>query len=73
MKWFLLIAGDYHYPEAEVGDGDWIGCYTNLEEAENAVQQIEGKYRRYTYTVQGEDGQFDWYEIIDLRKWVEGE
>jgi len=71
MKWFLLIAGDHYYPE--VGDGDWIGCYTTREEAENAVQQIEGKYWRYAYTVQGEDRQFNWYEIIDLRKWVEGE
>ncbi len=57
-KPFLLIAGDNYYPSA--GIDDWVECFAKKEEAMSWIEEnnkIHGK-------------QFDWYEIIDLNKWV---
>lgn len=56
MKPYLLIAGDHYYPSAYTGD--WIGCFETKEEAQEKWGEISKlKYR------------YDWYEIVDLRKW----
>lgn len=64
-KPYLLIAGDNYYPSD--GTGDWVGCFSTLEEAKAQVepQKTNG------YTVNGRDWGCDWYEIIDLREWTE--
>lgn len=77
-KPYLLTAGDGYYPRG--GDEDWIATFTTEEEAENAV----GRKEWHTYYTTGKskgqirsthlafiinDVQYDWYEIIDLRKW----
>ncbi len=67
-KPFLLMAGDWYYPTAKTGD--WIGCYT--KEDIPKVTLIENKSGRYTdvqYLINGR--KYDWYEIVDLRKWVD--
>jgi hypothetical protein len=82
MKPFLLIAGAGYYPD--YGTRDWKGCFRSYEEALAAVTIIEGEdilfvqgprkgqvkdKGRNKYVVNGED--HDWYEIIDLREWME--
>lgn len=56
-KPFLLIAGDQYYPSA--GTGDWRGCFKTYKEAMSVYLE---KYKNS-----------DWYEIVDLRNWEEGE
>jgi hypothetical protein len=58
-KHYLLIAGDNYYPSAYTGD--WIACYETKEEAQEKWEEISSK-SKYRY---------DWYEIVDLRKWME--
>ena len=58
-KPFLLTAGDHYYPSSRTGD--WIECYETKEEAEEKWEEISSK-TKYRY---------DWYEIVDLRDWVE--
>lgn len=55
-KPYLLIAGDNYYPSS--GTEDWRGTYSTYEEAEAALKDIER-------------GDYDWYEIVDLRWWME--
>jgi hypothetical protein len=57
MKPYLLIAGDNFYPEAYTGD--WIECYETKEEAIEKWEEISKQKYRY-----------DWYEIVDLRDWM---
>jgi hypothetical protein len=58
-KPYLLIAGDNYYPSAYTDD--WIACYETKEEAQEKWEEISSK-SKYRY---------DWYEIVDLRKWME--
>jgi hypothetical protein len=58
-KPYLLIAGDNYYPSAYTGD--WIACYETKEEAQEKWEEISSK-SKYRY---------DWYEIVDLREWME--
>ena len=59
MKPYLLIAGDNHYPQS--GTGDWIGCFATEEEAKTIWETLKSKHK-YSY---------DWWEIVDLRWWME--
>lgn len=80
MKPFLLMAGDNYYPSG--GSQDWIGCYETLEEAQAQVSRIEenqvvtiGKSKGqinviWHYEIVGKTGKFDWYEVEDLRSWI---
>lgn len=83
-KPFLLIAGEGYYPSS--GTGDWIGCYETQKEAEEQVKFIEyhtyytkGKKQgqiKETYTTYEVNGKYgvrkcDWYDVVDLRDWVE--
>lgn len=84
MKPYLLIAGDNYYPDAYTGD--WIGTFATREEAESAVRaekqtslflrgplkgQVKKEWEEYrvNHPSYG-DQRVDWYEIIDLRKWM---
>ena len=58
MKPYLLIAGDDYYPSSRTGD--WIDCYETKEEAGEKWEEISSK-SKYRY---------DWYEIVDLRDWM---
>jgi hypothetical protein len=61
MKPYLLIAGYQYYPDR--GTGDWIGCYATEEEAEK-------KWKLLQLT---EYSPYDWYDIVDLREWMDDE
>ena len=84
MKPFLLIAGYGYYPSA--GTEDWRETYSTREEAEATVTQIANhdlytkgpkkgqiKNTLYTYKVTDSQGEatVDWYEIVDLRDWIQ--
>ena len=79
-KPYLLIAGDNYYPSADTGD--WIGCFSTVEEAREQIEYIDhpqffntGKMKGQiktndiSYRIGGRV--FDWYEIVDLREWTE--
>jgi hypothetical protein len=83
-KPFLLIVGDYYYPES--GTGDWIGCYATEKEALEQVEfkEIHDYYSKgknkgeiksthTTYVAKGGeyDRNCDWYDVIDLMDWAE--
>lgn len=83
MKYHLLTAGCHYYPES--GTGDWIKTFETREEIEKLIEKVEhtttftkGKnkgqvnpeYTYYTYNIIG-FGTYDWYQIIDLRDWIE--
>jgi len=58
MKPYLLIVGDNYYPSAYTGD--WVACYATEEEAKEKWEELsKDKYSN------------DWYEIVDLREWME--
>jgi hypothetical protein len=69
-KPFLLTVGDHYYPES--GAGDWVGCFSSYEEAMAQIKLDNyGAYTRSGKLIgEGREKEFDWYEIIDLRKWV---
>lgn len=73
MKPFLLIAGDSYYPEK--GTLDWVGCFETIESAESQIQIHKkitwflGKKEETQYFVIN-NKIVDWYDIVDLRKWV---
>ena len=81
MKYFLLTAGHAYYPES--GDGDWIRCFETYEEAKEQVAEtvvyeywLDGPlkgHEKYSYptNIKIDGKSFDWYEIIDLRTWME--
>jgi hypothetical protein len=54
MKPYLLISGYNYYPSSRTGD--WIDCYETEEEARKKWEEILHNY--------------DWYEIVDLRDWM---
>ena len=68
MKFFILTAGDYHYPRS--GTDDWITNFETIEEAEAYVAKTT-QSGNDCYLIDGTI--YDWYKIIDLRKWVLGE
>ena len=68
MKPFLLIAGDDHYPSAY--DGDWVACFSTREEALACVKIISNEV---FITYRDIHSKRDWYDIIDLRKWMNKE
>jgi hypothetical protein len=72
MKYYLLIAGEDYYPSRRTGD--WIGCFETYEEALSQVKvekyNFQGNACDESYTVNGSDR--DWYEIVDLRGWING-
>ena len=57
MKTYLLIAGYNYYPDR--GTGDWVSCYDTEEEANKRIDEL--KKEVYDY---------EWYEIVDLKKWM---
>lgn len=78
-KLFLLIAGDCYYPSS--GTGDWRRTFSSREEIEAMIEieeipiyfkqgprkgQIKETYKKYK--LNGEN--IDWYEIVDLREWI---
>ena len=67
MKPFLLIAGDWYYPAS--GIGNWIDTFSSKEEA---LQKIKVHYddmsKDRLYKIN--DVSYEWYEIVDLREWV---
>ena len=66
-KPYLLIAGDYYYPA--VGTGDWLQCFETEEEARSVISLA----RNGTYIINGFGNRdnYDWYKIVDLRKWTQ--
>jgi hypothetical protein len=65
-KYFLLTAGDYHYPMS--GDEDWIQTYPSREAAEKEVRRVRSRISRTIYLINKQ--KYDWYEVIDLRDWI---
>lgn len=61
MKPFLLIVGDRYYPSQSTDD--WIKTFSSREDAENYV--IEN-YVDFEENLQ-------WYNIVDLREWMNKE
>lgn len=78
-KYFLLTAGDQHYPSS--GDGDWKGFYETYDDANAEVEKVyvfparwvgnklvvdenAPKIFNSNYKILGNT--YDWYEIIDL-------
>jgi hypothetical protein len=81
MNWFLLIAGDNFYPEADTRD--WIGCFPTFDAARAQVTNIDHKrtitkgakkgQEEVTHTSHSINGrEYDWFDIVDLRDWVTG-
>ena len=79
MNWFLLIAGDCYYPQADTGD--WIGCFPTFDAARAQVTNIDHKrtitkgkkkgQEEVTHTSHSINGrEYDWFDIVDLREWV---
>jgi hypothetical protein len=84
-KPYLLIAGDYYYPQGRTSD--WISCFSTYEEAREQVEFVvshvyytkggnkgEIKSTHTTYKVKGGEygvRQCDWYEIVNLREWTQ--
>ena len=64
MKYFLLTAGDYHYPL--MGTEDWIGTYASYDDAHDEVKEVDELWCKYK--IKGE--RYDWFEIVDLRDWI---
>lgn len=80
MKYYLLIAGDHHYPRD--GTEDWIGCFESFKDAKSQISEKylfrkitkgENKGKEEIYHTQYDIGDktYDWYTIVDLRDWIE--
>jgi hypothetical protein len=67
MKYCLLIAGHQYYPAA--GTGDWIDTFRTSADAEKVVQKIDA-HSGYSDSYQIYGTKYDWYEIVDLRTWI---
>ena len=81
MKTFLLIAHQHYYPQS--GTDDWIDTFSTREEAQSEVV-VEKTYEYFSRgpnkgkpkpgsereitTIRG--CQYDWYEIVDLKVWM---
>ena len=77
MKIYLLTAGDRYYPGK--GESDWIGCFDSFDEVNKQIQEIlvdnrnslfRGKKIIEEKKYKIKDNIYDWYEIIDLKKWI---
>lgn len=68
MKPFLLIAGFGYYPEA--GTRDWRGCYASYEETQAKIKEEPHELRARTRSYIIDGTRYDWYEIVDLREWM---
>jgi len=79
-KPYLLIAGGAYYPSVDTGD--WIGCFSTIEEAREQIEYIDhpqffirgkmkGQLKSNHITYKIGDMEFDWYHIEDLREWAE--
>lgn len=66
MKLFLLIAGLDYYPERSCSN--WVDTFETKEEAESVVRHL-ADFDSSGYSVYGNS--YDWYDIIDLSKWIE--
>lgn len=80
MKPYLLIAGQNCYPGA--GIEDWKGCFETRKDVESQIITVP-VYRTITkgknkgekefvynyYKINGDEGNYDWYQIVDLRDW----
>lgn len=63
LKRYLLTAGPRYYPSS--GDRNWIKTFETQEEADLAGEKLlKDEAKSYFY---------DWYEVIDLFKWMEEE
>lgn len=56
---FLLIFGSHSYPSR--GEKDWFGTYKTEEAASEVGNNMLNVTERALY---------DWYEIVDLSKWI---
>ena len=79
MKYFLLLAGYHYYPQSCTDD--WRGCFQTEQEARDQVKEVENKRTITRGKRKGEeevvsvsyqigDSKYDWFEIVDLRKWI---
>jgi|15BtaG_2_1085339.scaffolds.fasta_scaffold00005_29 hypothetical protein len=70
MKYFLLIAGENYYPD--IGTEDWIATFETKEEAEDEIKiEMSPSTNEWYYGKHLIRGcHYDWYEIVDLRKWI---
>lgn len=79
MKKYLLIAGDFYYPQG--GTEDWKGCYATIEEAKARITTeeipilfMQGKRKGQVKEIHKSfllDGyHIDWYDIVDLEAWM---
>lgn len=60
LKRYLLTAGPRYYPSS--GDRNWIKVFETEEEAETFARKLlKDEEKSYFY---------DWYEVIDLHKWI---
>jgi hypothetical protein len=72
IKNFLLIAGDNYYPES--GTDDWIAAFETHEEAKAEVVTEPSCDPSVTerwwgaHLIRG--CHYDWYEIVDINKWI---
>lgn len=67
MKYFLLLAGMDYYPASRTGN--WIDAFETLEEAQKVIEKSDIVYFDYKIG----DCYYDWFEIVDLRKWIDDE
>lgn len=68
MKYYLLIAGDQYYPSGSTDD--WIDTFETFEEAKSMVT-IAWSYDLNKNIFYINDLKYDWYEIVNLREWIE--
>lgn len=68
-KYFLLMAGEYHYPMADTGD--WISTFETKADAEETITVKLTDSYNMDYIINGV--KYDWYKIVDLRDWIENE
>lgn len=81
-KYFLLIAGHRYYPGG--GTEDWIDTFSTEREAYTIVThkdntrvitkgkkkgELENTYTSYIIN----EREYDWYDVIDLREWINRE
>ena len=62
LKRFLLFAGEDYYPLA--GWNTFIDSYNSLDDAMSGIVKVEDRQ----YTINGIEGEYEWYEIVDLVK-----
>lgn len=61
------MAGDNYYPEG--GTENWIKTFESEKDAELAVSSIPSTGCKTVYEIEGRE--YDWYEIINLKDWIE--